>query len=74
MSTRSTFRRELVMWLTALKAMPAKMRGLVDGEGGQDLMEYGMLMALIAVVAMAGVSFLGQQVDSVMWQMIANNF
>jgi Flp pilus assembly pilin Flp len=62
------------MWITALKAAPAKVRGLLEGEAGQDLMEYGMLMALIAIVAMVGVTTLGQQIDAVMWQMIVNNF
>jgi Flp pilus assembly pilin Flp len=47
---------------------------LARKEDGQDLMEYGILMALIAVVAMAGVTFLGDQIESVMWQTIVNNF
>jgi Flp pilus assembly pilin Flp len=49
-------------------------RRLVKGDEGQDLIEYGILMALISVFAMVGVSFLGQQVDTVFWQSIVNNF
>jgi Flp pilus assembly pilin Flp len=47
---------------------------LVRGESGQDLLEYGFLMALIAVVAMGAVQFLGNQVNTVMWQYIASTF
>ncbi len=47
---------------------------LAKREDGQDLMEYGILMALIAVVAMAGVTFLGDQINVVLWEAIANNF
>ena len=35
---------------------------------GQDLMEYGILAALIAVVAVASVTALGSTVNSVFWQ------
>jgi Flp pilus assembly pilin Flp len=44
------------------------------GEEGQDLLEYGLLMALIALVAMAGVSQVGKTIYDVFWQAIANNF
>ena len=41
---------------------------------GQDLLEYGLLAALIALVALGAVSVLGQTVYTVFWQSIANNY
>jgi Flp pilus assembly pilin Flp len=41
---------------------------------GQDLLEYGLLAALIAVVVMAGITTLGQTINSVFWQTIAQTF
>lgn len=43
-------------------------------DDGQDLLEYGLLCALIALVALGAVSTVGQTVYSVFWQSIANNF
>jgi Flp pilus assembly pilin Flp len=37
---------------------------------GQDLMEYGLLAALIAVVAIAGVTVLGNTIFMTFWQSI----
>jgi Flp pilus assembly pilin Flp len=39
---------------------------------GQDLLEYGLLAALIAVVAMAAVSNLGQTIYTLFWRDIGN--
>ncbi len=39
---------------------------------GQDLLEYALLGALIAVTAIAGVSKLGTTVNSTLWEVIAN--
>jgi len=50
------------------------MKRLVAREGGQDLLEYGLLMALIAIVAMAAVSTLGNTINNVFWSSIAQNF
>jgi len=47
---------------------------LVKREEGQDLLEYGLLMVLIAIAAMAAVSGLGQTINGVFWQAIAQNF
>lgn len=47
---------------------------LVTGSDGQDLLEYGFLMALIAIVAMAAVQNLGNTVNTVLWQAIVQNF
>lgn len=41
---------------------------------GQDLLEYGFLMALIAVAAIAAVQNLGNTINSVLWQAIVQNF
>ena len=43
-------------------------------EDGQDLLEYGLLAALIALVAFAAVSTVGNTIYTVFWQSIANNF
>ena len=37
---------------------------------GQDLLEYGLLVALIALVAIAGVSTLGNTIYNVFWSSI----
>jgi len=47
---------------------------LLHQDDGQDLIEYGLLMALIAVVAIGAVSGLGNTVNTVLWQTIAQNF
>jgi pilus assembly protein Flp/PilA len=47
---------------------------LVIKEDGQDLLEYGLLAALIAVVAVAGVTALGQAISTVFWNEIAQTF
>ncbi len=46
----------------------------VRGAHGQDLLEYGMLAALIAVVAVTAVTTLGQQIRTLLWQHIVTNF
>lgn len=43
-------------------------------EEGQDLLEYGLLAALIAIVAIGAVSTLGQTIYNVFWNGIATNF
>ena len=47
---------------------------LKQSEDGQDLLEYGLLAALIAITALGAVSFVGQTIYSVFWQSIASNF
>ena len=39
-------------------------------DDGQDLLEYAVLASLIALVALAGVSLLGDQLNRVFWQAI----
>ena len=43
-------------------------------EDGQDLLEYGLLMALIAIFAMGAVGMLGTTITNVFWTAIASNF
>ena len=43
-------------------------------DDGQDLLEYGLLVVLIAIVALAAVSSVGTTINSVFWQPIAQNF
>ena len=40
-------------------------------EEGQDLLEYGLLAALIALVALGAVTTLGQTIFNVFWSAIA---
>jgi Flp pilus assembly pilin Flp len=43
-------------------------------EDGQDLLEYGLLMALIAVFAIGAVAMVGQTITQVFWTAIASSF
>ena len=43
----------------------------VRSEEGQDLLEYAMLCALIALVALGAVTAVGNQINTVLWQVIA---
>jgi len=45
-----------------------------ESEEGQDLLEYGLLAALIAVVAIGAVTALGQTIYTVFWQVIQGAF
>jgi len=42
-------------------------------EDGQDLLEYALLCALIALVAFGAVSTLGNTINTVFWQAIAGS-
>jgi Flp pilus assembly pilin Flp len=46
------------------------MRRLISSETGQDLIEYGLLAALIAVVAMVSVTALGDTIYNAFWKQI----
>jgi Flp pilus assembly pilin Flp len=50
------------------------LRRLARPVDGQDLLEYAMLASLIAIVALAAVKFVGNEIGSVFWGAIANNF
>ena len=43
-------------------------------EDGQDLLEYGLLMALIAIFAIGAVSMVGTTISNVFWSAIASSF
>ncbi len=43
----------------------AKFQGLKNGEEGQDLVEYALLIALIALVCIAGVNNVASAINSV---------
>jgi Flp pilus assembly pilin Flp len=49
----------------------AFVRRLVRRDDGQDLLEYAMLCALIAVVAVGAVTQVGNTINNVLWQVIA---
>jgi Flp pilus assembly pilin Flp len=53
------------------RVLPAIGR-LVKGDDGQDLLEYGLLAVLIAVVVMVGVTALGETIHTVFWEVIQN--
>ena len=50
------------------------LRRLKDFEHGQDLLEYSLLASLIAIFAVAAVRLVGNQISTVLWGAIANNF
>ena len=43
----------------------------IPRDHGQDLLEYGLLMCLIAVTAIAGVTTLGTTITTILWDVIA---
>ena len=47
------------------------LRGRVLGDSGQDLLEYGLLMSLVVIVALASVKQLGDTVKTILWDVIA---
>jgi Flp pilus assembly pilin Flp len=53
--------------MTVVRLMIAR---LILRDEGQDLLEYGLLAALIAVVAVTGVTALGDTLYTVFWQNI----
>jgi Flp pilus assembly pilin Flp len=48
--------------------MMAAIGCLVLRDKGQDLLEYGLLAGLIAIVAMAGITALGDTLYTVFWR------
>jgi Flp pilus assembly pilin Flp len=47
-------------------------RRLMKKDDGQDLLEYGLLAVLIAVVAITGITSVGDKIINVFWNSIAN--
>ena len=56
--------------VAALKSLAAT-RGFGRSEDGQDLLEYGLLAALIAIIALGAVSAVGNTIQTVFWSTIA---
>ena len=59
--------------VAALKRL-AGTRRFRRSEDGQDLLEYGLLCALIAIIALGAVASVGNTINTVFWQTIAANF
>jgi Flp pilus assembly pilin Flp len=57
-----------------MQQMLVAIRRLVRHDEGQDLLEYGLLAVLIAILAMGAVTTVGQTITSVFWNNIAQNF
>ena len=57
------------MWGMIGKEM-GRLLGVLRDERGQDLVEYGMLMGLIAVICLAAVAFMGGQIGTV-WSVVS---
>ena len=53
-----------------MTVMELLIRRLALRDEGQDLLEYGLLAALIAIVAVTGITALGDAIYAVFWQNI----
>ena len=47
---------------------------VVRNDAGQDLIEYALLMFLMAIVGIAGIMSVSDVVNNVLWGTIAQNF
>lgn len=54
-----------------LSGVAAAVRRFARTEDGQDLLEYGMLVVLIAVAAVVAVERVGSTINAVLWQAVA---
>jgi len=54
-----------------IKALKARLRRLALPDTGQDLLEYALLCALIALVAVGAVTQVGNTINTVFWGAIA---
>jgi pilus assembly protein Flp/PilA len=59
--------------IAALKSLVGTRR-FRRSEDGQDLLEYGLLAALIAIIALGAVSSVGNVINTVFWTAIASSF
>jgi Flp pilus assembly pilin Flp len=66
-----TFRFQQVAAMD-MNALQAKLRRLASSDTGQDLVEYALLASLIAMVAFAAVSEVGNTINTVFWSAIAS--
>lgn len=63
----------LVVVLHMLNRLPWFVR-LVRQESGQSLIEYGMLAALVALIAIGAVSAVGGEINASLWEPMAASF
>jgi Flp pilus assembly pilin Flp len=54
-----------------MKRMIGTVARLIKNDDGQDLIEYALLTGLIALVAVVGVTAVGDAVNNVLWRTIA---
>ena len=54
-----------------MNAFKARLRRLALSDTGQDLLEYALLVALIALVAVGAVTTVGNTINGVFWGAIA---
>jgi Flp pilus assembly pilin Flp len=54
-----------------MRNLIAGLRRQLHGDDGQDLIEYAMLCALIALVALGAVTQVGNVINQALWQVIA---
>jgi Flp pilus assembly pilin Flp len=59
--------------VAALKSLAGTSR-FRRSEDGQDLLEYGLLAALIALIAFGAVTQVGNVISQVFWTTIASSF
>ena len=57
-----------------MQGMVSVIYRLIVRNEAQDLTEYGLLAALIALAALAAVTTLGETIRNVLWSPIAANF
>lgn len=57
-----------------MKRVLALVGRVVRKEEGQDLLEYGLLAVLIVITAVTSVTSLGNVLNTVLWESIAQNF
>jgi Flp pilus assembly pilin Flp len=54
-----------------MQSIWTRLAGLAQRDDGQDLLEYALLVALIAIVAVGAVTSVGNVVTGVFWNTIA---
>ena len=52
--------------VVALRGLPALLSHTHDGERGQGLAEYALILSLIAIIAIAALIFLGGEISSIL--------
>ena len=57
--------------MSDMKHLVSFVANKVRSEDGQDLLEYALLCGLIALVALGAVTAVGNQINNVLWKVIA---